>query len=109
MDKETFTLIAALLAAIAGAANVYFGYLSTSAIERERVEVARENEKRKELRGAVASFAAELAKGIWQANWLLWNASQNTAQFSKKNLDEYDKEMKRILPALLTTRALVAA
>jgi hypothetical protein len=109
VGKGTITLIAALVAAITSTGNVYFSYLSSSSLEREKWENARENEKRKNLRSAIEAFAQELATAIWQANWLLWSAKHTPSEFSDEDLKTYDKEIAKVLPRLLTTRVLVAA
>jgi hypothetical protein len=109
MDQNTITLIAALVAAVTSTANVGFTYLSSSILEREKWENAREDEKRKNLRSAIEAFAQELAAGVWHANWLLWVAAHTPSDFSNKNLEDYNKEIAKVLPKLLTTRVLVAA
>jgi hypothetical protein len=109
VGKDTFTLIAALLAAVTSTGNVYFSYLSASSIERERWEKEREDETKKALRTAVEAFAQELATAIQRATWLLWKAENNPSGFSDQDLKVYDQEMKTVLPRLLVTRVLVAA
>ena len=109
MNKETITLIAALLAAVTSVGNVYFNYLSATSLERARWQKAREDESRKNLRVALAEFSRELATAIQRGTWLLWSAQNSPSTFSEKDLATYDDEMRSILPRLLTSRVMLAA
>jgi hypothetical protein len=102
MRMETVTLVAALVAAVAGMGSVYLNYVSAISLEREKWEQARRDEATKNLRLALADFSRELATGVQRATWLLWITENNSSGFSEKDLSEYDREMTVILPKFMS-------
>jgi len=109
MDKETVTLIAALIAASASVVTVLLNRWNATSIERMKWVQARDDEAKRNLGITVAEFAREIATGAQRAVWLLWIAENRPGSFSVTDLDSYDADMKAVFPKMFGALVMVAA
>jgi hypothetical protein len=109
MDAQQVTLIAAVIAALTSVANILLTSWTSRSLERTKIEYARKDEERKNLRLALAEFTRELAVATQRIEWLVWKAENNPTSLEQPDLDAYEIDMKVILPRLFTAQVVVAA
>jgi hypothetical protein len=93
-------LILSLIGSVIGASAALGGiYLTNQA--RRKDEVSKEN------RLAVAELTKNLAAGLQAISWITWTAKNGA--LTKDHISEYTGEMKKLLPAIVGSRAVLAA
>jgi hypothetical protein len=105
-------LVALSAAAIGAAAGLLGAFIA--AREQRQLDVLRFRHERrtdaeKEKRLAVADLARALSAVLQTMNWFTWDADNRPLRVTPEWVDRYDSEMKRLLPDLMASIAVVAA
>lgn len=104
-------LIAVLAAFLAALANLWTTMLSaenTRTMEQRKWEQARLDEHTKSTSIVVAEFSRRMASGYQEASWVLWKRIKDPARFTEADSVAYDRAMKEILPAVLSSHVQIA-
>ncbi len=120
MEKETATLIAAIIAASAAIMNAVLVGWRQSNLEQKKWQRSRKDEDDKwrqnrqdeadtKLRAAISELARNITSGGQAIAWLTWKASRTPQLLTPKDISEYNTDMKMILPNIMSTHLLVVA
>jgi hypothetical protein len=107
-----FTLITGLLVAFLGLTGVlagaYFKAEYDKKLEREKAEIARRDGLRRELQSLVSELAAHFYTAIHAMHWVTWFVKERPSTLTEDRLNEYNKEMRAVLPQITGTHFAIA-
>jgi hypothetical protein len=66
-------------------------------------------EAHKEARLAIAALTRSMGEAIHEMSWVTWKARFRDSLFTKIDVDEYERKMSAVFPALTGSLAVVAA
>ena len=109
MEKELLTLAATLIGAASGILGGYLASLRQATIEREKWFHTREDEVRKDIRGAVADLMKKLAVGIHAMMWVTWKALQHDCSITVDEVTQYEKEYHQLIGDIVSAQMVLAS
>ena len=109
MDATLASLIGTTIGALSGIVGGFFASRYQSKIEKEKWVREQKEQTNKNVRIAVNEFAKKIAEGIHVICWLCWRARYAPDVFNSEHIDEYEKEMKMVFPALVSSRINLAS
>ncbi|HJQ35006.1 MAG TPA: hypothetical protein VJ866_22845 [Pyrinomonadaceae bacterium] len=123
-SQSLLTAVQSLLAALAGAGLAFYGLwlqgrrqerVERDRWEREQTEEdtkwrrAKEDERLKETRLALAELAKAMTAAVQSMTWILWIAKFDFKNFNIGHVREHDKRMNKIYTELVGRQAALAA
>jgi hypothetical protein len=103
MDSGLASVVAALIALVAGLAGGFLAGRQQSSLEYQKWQRSRADDLAKEARLAVAELTKSLGAATHTMAWLTWTARNRPKQLTKQNVLNYDEEMHRLFPAIPPT------
>jgi hypothetical protein len=109
MSEALVALGAAAIGATAGLLGAFISARQQRRLDEVRFLQERRAEDNKNERLAVAELARALSRVLQTMNWFTWEADNRPSRVTVEWVDQYDADMKTLLPDLMGAIAIVAA
>jgi hypothetical protein len=109
MDSGLATVVAALIALVAGLAGGFIAGKQQSTLEYQKWQRGRADDLAKEARLAVAELTKSLGAATHTMAWLTWTARNRPKHLTRQAIQNYDEEMHKLFPSISGSLSLVSA
>ncbi len=105
MKETTAVILAAGIGALAGLGGALVTAILQARLERTKWQRKEDDEQRDKFEAAVQQFATKVAAAGHSICWLTWIAKENPSRLTQETIDNYDKEIHKLLPEISGLRA----